>query len=907
VATGIALIASLGYAAGVSIHPGGTQRWTAFDDIGQVLTPLAAVAACWWTSRRSSGRERRAWTLIAAGALSWGIGQALWTIDEVVLGHQPVSPSPCDVGFLLAPVLIVAGLLLFVDTPAGSLSWVRGAFEGLLISSGLLVAVWTILLAPVAAASHDPFSEQAVALAYPLLDAVAVSALAFLATRRCSHEFGRLSILAMGVVALAVADSSFWYLTTVKNYDNVNPTDAGWFAGFLLIAFGAVAVQRGPGQDPTIRPRTLRPGWMLSAGPELVALLGLAAAAVDRMIVGGGAFGRPTVWILVGLAGVALAHSLSVVAENHALTCDLEDRVTQRTEALARRERHFAALVEHSSDIIAVISPELVITSVSSGVRDVYGWSADAIAGHHLEAFGDRFLPLCDAALRSADTPGRVERFTWDLFDGSGRQRFAESQVTNLVDDPDIGGYVVNTRDVTDQTLLERELRHQAFHDSLSGLANRALFHDRAERALARARRGDGSTRVAVMIIDLDGFKHVNDSLGHLAGDVLLCGAAEQLLGVAGADDTVARLGGDEFAVLIEDLTSPDTAIDLADRMRTRLSDATVVDRSDIRLTASVGVAVAEDATSSVTDLVRDADIAMYVAKHKGKNTVCLFEPWMRDRARARFQLQSEFSRALERREFAVYYQPTYEMRTGRLEGFEALIRWRHPARGLIPPDQFISLAEETGFIVPLGRWVLHEAMRQTVSWSRSLGDGRALTIAINVSARQIRDGVLAEDVRAAIDDAGIAPDRIVIEVTESMLVHDPTEVADVLASLKTLGVRIAIDDFGTGYSSLAYLQNLPIDILKVDKAFVSALKEDETDSDRLVGAILNLARTLGLRTVAEGIEEPGQAAMLLSGGCDIGQGFLWAPPLTADDAWALLASPETTGLRRALATPAGG
>jgi diguanylate cyclase (GGDEF)-like protein/PAS domain S-box-containing protein len=903
-AVGASVLATVVYLAAISARPGGAQRWTAFDDIGQAITPAIAAAACWWTARRSSGREKRAWALIGAGAASWGVGQVIWTIDEVGLGHQPVSPSPCDVGFLLAPLLVIAGLLLFVDTPAGSWSWVRGAFEGLLIAGGLLVAVWTIMLAPVAGASHDPLIEQVVALAYPVLDAMGISALLFMATRRRTHEFGRLSVLAAGIALLAVSDSAFWYLTTVHNFDDVNPTDAGWFAGWLLVAFGAMAVRRGSrptidadeADGPVFHHRRL-----VLAVPELVALAGLAAAAADRLIAGRGSFERSVAWMVLGVAGLALAHGVSVVVENHALTANLEHRVAQRTEMLAGRERHFAALVEHSSDIVAVISADLVITSISSGVREVYGWVADTIVDHRLEDFGDRFRPMIEAVLSSAATPGLVHRFSWDLFDTSGRQRFAESQITNLVADADICGYVVNTRDVTDQTLLERELRHQAFHDHLSGLPNRALFHDRAEHALARARRT--GAEVAVLMIDLDGFKDVNDSLGHLAGDALLCRVAEQLVVVARPGDTVARLGGDEFVVLMEDLTSPDAAVGAAERIRAALRDAAMVADADITLTASTGVSIGEGSTSSVSDLLRDADIAMYVAKDDGKDAVRLFEPWMRDKARARFQVQSEFAGALDRREFTLYYQPTYELRTGRLEGFEALMRWNHPTLGVIPPDQFIPIAEDTGFIVPLGRWALYEATRQLAQWSRALGDGRALTIAINVSARQIRDPRLTEDVRDAIAAAGIAPERVVLEVTETMLVHDPAEVADVLHALKALGVRISIDDFGTGYSSLSYLQNLPIDILKVDKAFVATVDENNTETHKLVLAILNMARSLGLRTVAEGVEEPGQAAFLATSGCDIGQGFLWARPLTTDDAWQLLNTPHPANDQTTLTT----
>ncbi len=902
VAVVIAVAASFVYLVAVSVHPG-THRWTsfwsAFDDFGQCITPFVGAAACWLSARRSSGRERGSWVLIGSGAAAWGVGQILWTVYEVGFGHQPVSPSPCDAGFLLSPVLIVIGLLRFVDTPAGLLSRVRGVLEALLISGGVLVAVWALLLSPVAAASRNSLTEQLVTLAYPVLDAAGIATVLFVATRRRSHVYGRLSILAGAIVLLAVSDSTFWYFTTVKNFDDVNPTDAGWFAGFLLLAFGAVAFRRQSAvDDPREDGTSSRPvaddegplfhhNWVVVAVPGLVALSGLSAVAAYQLLAGEGRFDRPVSWMVVVLAGLALAHGLSVVVENHALTAKLEERVAQRTAELAGRERRFAALVENSSDVTSVIGPDLTIRWVSQGVKDAHGWDPATLVGHKLSDFGDRYHALTDALECSPTAPERIQQVRWELVDGTGRHQFAASKITDLVGDPDVGGYVINTRDVTDQTLLEQELRHQAFHDHLSGLANRALFNDRAEHALLRARRT--GTEIAVMMIDLDSFKDLNDGLGHQAGDAFLRMTAAQLLGVARASDTVARLGGDEFAVLMEDLDGPVDALVAAERMRASLRDSRTIENTEFAVTASIGVAIS-DQTSCVSDLLRDADIAMYSVKNNGKDADRLFEPWMRERARERFQLQSELVGALDRDEFALFYQPSFELVTGCLEGFEALVRWNHPKLGLVPPDKFIALAEESGLIVPLGRWVLQEATRQLGEWSRCLAHDTQLTMAINVSARQMRDWRLPDDIHDAITAAGISPQRVVLEITESMLLHNPKEVAVVLRSLKSRGVRIAIDDFGTGYSSLSLLQDLPIDILKIDKAFISPLQGSETNGHRVLGAIITLAQTLGLRTVAEGVERVDQAALLTARGCDLGQGFLWARPLTADDAWTLLA-----------------
>ncbi len=896
-----AVIASAVYLVAVSVHPGThewTSLWTAFDNFGQCITPFIAAAACWLTARRTAGPERVSWILIGAGAASWGAGQVIWTVYQVGLGLQPISPSVCDVGFLLSPVLIVIGLLRFVDTPAGFLSRARGAFEGLLIAGGLLLPVWTILLAPVAKTSSAPLTEQVVTLAYPALDAVGISAVLFLATRRRSHVFGRLSLLAVAIVLLAVSDSSFWYLTTVNGYGGVNPTDAGWFIGFLILAFGAVANRRPAklrSDDEAALPVTSATAgelpifhslWVVVAVPELVASAGLLTVVGYQLVAGGGRFDRPLTWMVVALTGLALVHGLSVVVENHFLTAKLEERVTERTYELAGRERHFAALVERSSDLTAVIRPDLTISWISHGVEETYGWTTASLIGHRMSEFGDRFRALIEVLQEPQMASDRIRSVAWELVDVSGRRRFADSKISNLVGDADVGGYVINTRDVTDQMLLEEELRHQAFHDDLSGLANRTLFGDRVEHALLRARRT--GKKIAVMIIDLDGFKDVNDALGHEAGDALLRATAHQLLGVARASDTVARLGGDEFAVLMEDLDGPLDALATAERMRSELQVATTIDNREISLTASIGVAIS-NLTSCVNDLMRDADTAMYSVKNDGKDADKLFEPWMRDQARERFHLQSELVGALDRGELVLYYQPSFELSTGRIEGFEALIRWDHPGLGLVPPGKFITLAEESGLIVPIGRWVLQEATRQLRLWIDALHDDIALTMSINVSPRQMRDWQLPGDIDDAISAAGVAPQSIILEITESMLIHNPKEVAVVLETLKARGVRIAIDDFGTGYSSLAMLQELPIDILKIDKAFVSPPDEGDANADKVLGAILTLAKTLGFLTVAEGVEQPSQAALLTTLGCDIGQGFLWSRPLRAEDAWSLL------------------
>jgi diguanylate cyclase (GGDEF)-like protein/PAS domain S-box-containing protein len=652
----VAMSAIVLFTVGVSMHPGGGMFWIAFDDIGQSITPFVAAVACGLIARGSAGRERTAWTLIGVGAATWGSGQIGWTVLEVGYGRQPVSPSLCDLGFLACPLLVVAGLLLFVDTPAGFRSRLRVGVEALLIASGVFLPVWTMLLKPVldTIVRTDPHHRlyddstipQLVNLAYPVLDIVALSAVIFVMSRRRTHIFGRLSVLAAGIGALAVADTTFWYLTTVHNFDGVNPSDAGWFAGFLLVALGARSMrpERSRGGGRIFRSNRL--GVVL---PELIALAGLALACADRLAAGGKIQGLMA-WELAVLAAAALAHGLSVAIENHVLTTNLEGRIAERVERSAGRERRFKALVENSSDTIAVVGADLVVQWMNVTVANAFGWPAKAIIGRNLAEF-EVFAPVIMALAGSR--PGRSIRTDWELVDGAGRQRFVESTITDLLGDPHIGGYVVNSRDITDQTALEVQLRHQAFHDPLTGLANRALFADHVDHALARL--GRTGLRVAVLLIDLDGFKDVNDSLGHQAGDQMLRTVAERLQTCSRPGDTVARLGGDEFAMLLEDTSVAAEAISIGERIRSELL-VTVLDDTGRRVTASVGVATNETSFTT-TELVRNADIAMYWVKNHGKDAVKLFEPSMHEAAHERFRLQSQLQGAIERQEFTLRYQ----------------------------------------------------------------------------------------------------------------------------------------------------------------------------------------------------------------------------------------------------------
>jgi len=427
----------------------------------------------------------------------------------------------------------------------------------------------------------------------------------------------------------------------------------------------------------------------------------------------------------------------------------------------------------------------------------------------------------------------------------------------------------------------EEQLVHQALHDALTDLPNRVLFLDRVEHALSRSRRYPKT--VAVLYVDLDDFKRVNDSFGHAAGDELLIAVATRLRPLLRRSDTCARLGGDEFAIVLEDAESTESAQTVAERILAVLRAPFPLGGRDVFVGASIGIAAAEESLSA-GDLVRNADMAMYVAKTSGKRRVTVFEPTMYSALVRRAELEQELRGAIARSEFALHYQPIVQLESRVVTGMEALIRWEHPNRGRISPLEFIPIAEQSGMIVDLGRWVLHEACRECVRWGLAHDSLSDIGVTVNISGREIREPGFVAGVREALHATGLIPSRLTLEMTENVFVGHESATIDHMIALRKLGVRIAIDDFGTGYSSLSYLQQFPVDILKIDKSFVDRITMGDEEST-LSRAVLALGSALGIRTVAEGIETDAQYECLRELGCELGQGYFIARPLEAERA----------------------
>lgn len=560
-------------------------------------------------------------------------------------------------------------------------------------------------------------------------------------------------------------------------------------------------------------------------------------------------------------------------------------------EALREQERLFRLIAEHAADLILVFETDGALQYASPSSQQTLGFSPEELTGGTLEMLTAMVHPEERERFRKAFNEVRVTHrsaaVTHRMQSRHGEYRWLETTVRALNDPARAMRYQAVCRDVTSQVTSEARLEHQALHDPLTGMPNRTLFIRRLDEVMTGAT--GRSRRFAVLFVDLDNFKLINDSLGHGRGDQLLVEVGERLKGCLRFDDTLARLGGDEFAVLVRAVGDPTEAVEVAEQILSQLHDSFTLDGSEIFVTASVGVVVSTPNHTRTDDLLRDADVAMYRAKQKGKNQYELFSPSMKERLMVRLQTETDLRRSIERDELMVYYQPVVRVDTGRISGLEALVRWNHPQRGLISPAEFIPLAEETGLILAIGRWVLRQSCMQMKRWQEEYPDYADMVLSVNLSVRQLQDHRLVDEVHAALEDSGLLPAHLTLEITESVLVQDLVTTTQALRQLKGLGVRLAIDDFGTGYSSLAYLKRFAVDTLKVDRSFVERLGQDLEDS-AIVGTVISLAKTLNLKVTGEGIETAEQLAELKALGCDQGQGYYFTRPLSVEHTQAILA-----------------
>ncbi|MET9884463.1 EAL domain-containing protein [Streptomyces sp. NPDC006430] len=889
-------VVSGGYAVGAALGWGSEELAEIMGDFGLSAAALLAAVSCYSYGRVIDSRERPAWLLFAFSSLMGACGNAIWGWYEVILGEAVPKPSLADFAFLCFAPPAIVGLLVLAKRPVTRAGWVCLGLDSWLIGGSLLTLSWSLALAHAArtAQSGAPGSvpRAALSLAYPLLDIALVSMVLVLHFRRSEANRSAVNTAIAALALTVLSDALFTSPLLSAEYQSGQLLDAGWFAGSLLLAYAPWGARRiHPGPAAPTHPRADRQVSRPITG-SLPALTPYLAAAVCTLgilynVVDGRRVDRVVVFTGCTVVLALVIRQGIMLLDNIALT-----------QELAQKENHFRSLVQGSSDVIMIAAPTGTLRYVSPAAAGVYGREAEELVGTELAALIHphdlgrvvhevrRFL----AAPPAEEPTTRIEcRFK----SGSGEWLNVESTVNRHQ-----GGLILNSRDVTERVRLQAQLQHSAEHDPLTDLPNRALFTRRVRQALTGRRAGDHST--AVLFIDLDGFKAVNDTIGHQAGDELLIEAARRLQDSVRAGDTAARLGGDEFAALITGDGSRDHSArayqvhEIADRLRTTLSQPYRIAGSEVRVAASIGVAFADPGITP-SDLMRNADLAMYRAKAGGKDRVELYAPQMQAEVVRKAELAGRLRTALHEGEFALLHQPVVSLATGEVTAVAAHARWRSAQGILFTPAEFLRVAEygegaaagPDGRTAPvgstptraaeLGRWLFEEAVSQAAERHRL---GHDVPVAVRMSAHRLLDRAMPlGSVEALLTRHSLPSGALVIELAE----NDPRvpfdELERRLAALRRLGVLIALDGFGSGYAAISALRRLPVDILKLDRGLVEGVVES-TRLHKITAGLLRIANDLGMQSVAEGVDRPEQVTVLRAMGCTHGQGVAFSGPL---------------------------
>jgi diguanylate cyclase (GGDEF)-like protein/PAS domain S-box-containing protein len=901
---GIALAVNLGFALLIAREPtGALTNW--IDYWGLTILAAATAVPAALAGKQAYGRRRWGWWVIGLAGVSWALGNVLYTLNSAA-----VSPSLNDLFYLGAVPLAAAGLVLVGSQQATRGGLTRLVLDGLTVVPATVFISWALVLHSIWLTDTDPANGYSAAstvtfLAYPLTDIVLVAFALMVVARQRGRLRLSIGLIATGYLGLAIADSGYNYYTSLGTYagNTVFWTEFGYSIGFSLLTLGLLDVWLSAKRTETTisGPTLFRDRGLLTYLP--VAGAGVVAIRQELIHAPGDAV---LFWSGLLVLAMVLLRQMLALRENDSLRRSLERRVAEVLRErgnLKQSEERFRSLIENSSDVILILDSDFSVRWASDSLRTVIGPSPETVIGSPVEAMvhPDDRARVMRSFRDGVPESGKSSVLECRVLDSRGNIHYVDVHVAQLLDDPAINGVVLNVRDVTDRKELEEQLIHQALHDPLTSLPNRLLLVDRLGHELSR-RRSPGQFGPAVVFLDLDGFKTVNDTQGHHAGDQLLQQVAERLARLMRPGDTIARMGGDEFAVIV--VNSPGPAE--VDRVAARLVAATAtpfrVDGHDLLISTSAGVSKSLSGVESAADLLQQADLAMYRAKELGGNRAEAFVPELKSSVQRRLDTESALRSALANSEFVVHYQPILDLSTLHMLGTEALIRWRMPDGTMVQPLDFIPLAERCGLIVAIGRWVLRTACEQTRRWQLGLPASEHLSVSVNLSARQLRDTSFADEVLAALSDSGLAPGSLILEVTESVLVEDIDRASALLAKLRERGIRIAIDDFGTGYSSLSYLRILPVDIIKLDRSFVTGITTSPSTT-AVARSIVALADALGLVVIAEGIETSTQLDELVRLGCGCGQGFYFSRPIPgtevarAHQSWRQLAAADSPSL----------
>jgi len=853
-------------------------------DLAQVAAVLLAVAGCVMAARRG-GPERRAWAVLASALGVWAAAMTLWTWFGLTRDHVYPFPSLADLGFVGYAVPAVAALLLFPRSTVGRASRLHELLDAAVIAGSVLFVSWATVLGPLYKSGGTGLTRL-VGLAYPVAD-IAVASVVLVLGMRVRPEHRRPWLLFGGGLVLLTVTDTIFVSSTLRGQSGMTgtPLSLGWVGAMVLI-----------GAASQVRPRRARRAAFrhFTVLQELLPTLPLAGAiavGVARRLNFGDVFLVANAVVLLALFA---AQQVVAVIERVRLANGLEQTILSRTAELSSADARFRSLVESSADAIISATPGGVITSWNAAAEHLLGYSRAEALGQCLdllipedrrdEAVEIRGLALTQSSVRHGFETERVRK--------DGTRVPVALTVSPIYDGDTVTGMSSIMSDVTDRLALQHEMEHRALHDTLTGLPNRELLAERVGRALrAQSRPGSG---IALLVIDLDRFKEVNDTFGYHCGDELLRQVGPRLAAVLRDVDTVARLGGDAFAVLLPEMGCTDgTAV--AFKLAAALEMPFHVEGVDLDVEASIGVVFSGEHGQDATTLLQHADVAMDVAKTQTLGVVC-YDPAFDSQTPSRLALLGELRRALERGELVLHYQPKVSLSTGDVVGAEALVRWQHPERGLVLPDDFIPMAEHTALICPLTRYVLDTALAQARTW---IDAGRPLPIAVNLSVRNLLDENLADQVGELLVAHGVPGSLLELEVTESAIMIDPVRARQMLEQLSALAVRISIDDFGAGYTSLSQLTTLPVSELKIDRSFVMTMTKDPGHA-MIVQSVIELGHNLGLTLVAEGVETEHAMTALAGLDCDVAQGYHLCRPLPVaafDNWWAARTLPAWTPL----------
>jgi diguanylate cyclase (GGDEF)-like protein/PAS domain S-box-containing protein len=823
-------------------------------------------------ARRHRPRGQLAWYLIALGQVLFVVGDVLAYNYERLFGGELPFPSIADPFYLAIYPCLTLGLLglLRLRHPTRDRA---GLIDALVVAVGFGALSWAYLMAPYAHDDSLTVLTKLTSLAYPVMDLLVLGVAARLVMgpgRRglSSHLF------AAALIALLGTDTLYGWELLHGGYETGGLLDGGWIAFYALIGTAALhpsmrcLSQQASAAEAGLTRRRLA---LFAATSLLAPGVQLVRSVLDQPR-------EPVISVAAGVLFLLVLARLTILVR-------VQEDLTETT--LRRRfEARLAALVRHASDFVSILGADARVSYASPSAEQLLGRTPEELIGRDWAEFVHPDDAAHVRAFLSELERGRSGSIDFRLGHPDGTWRDVETLATNLLGDGTVDGVVLNTRDVSQRKALERRLEHQAFHDALTGLPNRALFQDRVRQALTRSRRY--GARVAVVFLDLDDFKSVNDSLGHAVGDAVLTEVAGRLQACVRQVDSAARLGGDEFALLLNEVAGELEAVGVAERVLESLARPVVLDGREFLITPSIGIAFDSDGTETAEELLRNADLAMYLAKDAGKGRFAIFEPAMHLAAVGQLQLKADLNRAIQDDRLSLDYQPIMDLESGEIVAVEALARWMHDEHGPVAPSEFIPLAERTGLIVPLGRALLRQACLQAAQLQAICPREPALGMCVNVSARQLQSEQIVADVRSALDESEIPPSSLVLELTESAMMKDVEFAIRRLHELRDLGVLLAIDDFGTGHSSLNSIRRFPIDILKIDRSFIQGIADGPAATQALTAAIIDLAHTLGLKPVAEGIEDAAQLNRLRELACTLGQGFHLERPLSASQITAL-------------------